>query len=180
MIQSKPPEISLRLETINFSIKQSKLGAVLIAETGDGICAVLLGDNSDILKFDLRNRFPQVRLIEAETPNSSAVTDLANDPRIEIQVPLDLHGTEFQLQVWKELIAIPVGATSSYTEIAREIGRPAAARAVATACAANSVALLVPCHRVIRNTGEISGYRWGVERKKKLLKAEAQIYHHQN
>lgn len=166
-----------RSETIHYALGQSSLGGVLVARTAKGICAVLLGEDFQMLKRDLRTRFPQAVLM----PGGMAVQDLLGRVTQLIEAPakvskprlsLDAHGTPFQRRVWDAPLEIPVGKTASYTEIARRIGAPNAVRAVAQACGANSIAVAIPCHRVVRNDGELSGYRWGVERKRTLLARE--------
>jgi AraC family transcriptional regulator of adaptative response/methylated-DNA-[protein]-cysteine methyltransferase len=162
-------------ETIRFAVAACSLGALLVAATGKGICSILLGDDPDALVRDLQDRFPQAELIGAEAAFESTVAQVVafvEAPRIGLELPLDLRGTVFQQRVWQALRAIPPGRTVGYAELAAQLGMPQGARAVAGACAANPVAVAVPCHRVVRNDGSISGYRWGVERKKTLLNRE--------
>jgi AraC family transcriptional regulator of adaptative response/methylated-DNA-[protein]-cysteine methyltransferase len=163
-------------ETIRFAVAACSLGALLVAATGKGICSILLGDDPGALVRDLQDRFPQAELIGAEAAFESTVAQVVafvEAPRIGLELPLDLRGTVFQQRVWQALRAIPAGRTVGYAELAAQLGMPQGARAVAGACAANPVAVAVPCHRVVRNDGAISGYRWGVERKKTLLEREA-------
>jgi AraC family transcriptional regulator of adaptative response/methylated-DNA-[protein]-cysteine methyltransferase len=163
-------------ETIRFAVAACSLGALLVAATGKGICSILLGDDPGALVRDLQDRFPQAELIGAEAAFESTVAQVVafvEAPRIGLELPLDLRGTVFQQRVWQALRAIPAGRTVGYAELAVQLGMPQGARAVAGACAANPVAVAVPCHRVVRNDGSISGYRWGVERKKTLLDREA-------
>lgn len=162
---------------IRFAIGSSSLGAVLVAATDVGICAILLGDDAQALLEDLQRRFPRAELAGA-LPDFDAlvgrVIALIDRPAAAADpLPLDLRGTAFQQRVWAALRAIPSGRTVSYAELARIVGAPRGARAVAGACAANPLAVVIPCHRVVRQDGDLSGYRWGVERKAALLKREA-------
>lgn len=162
--------------SIHFAVAASSLGAVLVAKTERGVCAVLLGDDPEHLVHDLQDRFPRANLIGGEQGFEELVAKvigLIERPGSALNLPLDIRGTAFQLRVWKALQQIPAGATATYTEIAHAIGMPKAVRAVAQACGANPLAVAVPCHRVVRNDGALSGYRWGVERKRKLLDREA-------
>lgn len=162
-------------ETIRFAVAACSLGAILVAATERGICAVLMGDDPEPLVRDLQDRFPKANLIGADAGFESTVAQvigLVEAPRIGLDLPLDVRGTAFQQRVWAALRAIPAGETVSYTELAQRIGAPAAVRAVAGACAANPVAVAIPCHRVVRNDGGLSGYRWGIERKAALIARE--------
>ena len=161
--------------TIRFAIGQCSLGAILVAATSVGICAILLGDDPDQLARDLQQRFPAAELIGADQgfeASVASVVGLVEAPNLGLDLPLDVRGTVFQQRVWEALRQIPSGATVSYAELAARIGLPGGARAVAGACAANPVAVAIPCHRVVRNDGALSGYRWGVERKRTLLDRE--------
>ena len=161
---------------IRFAIGQSSLGAILVAQSMRGVCAILLGDDPEVLLRDLQDRFPKAHLIGGDADFEQTVASVVGfieAPRIGLSLPLDLQGTAFQLRVWQALRGIPAGQTASYSDIAQRIGSPSAVRAVASACAANPVAVAVPCHRVLRIDGSISGYRWGVERKRALLLREA-------
>nr|WP_298682512.1 methylated-DNA--[protein]-cysteine S-methyltransferase [uncultured Dongia sp.] len=163
-------------ETIRYATGPSALGTMLLAVSQQGICALLLGDNVVELSTDLKHRFPQALLLAdnaglADQFAKAAV--LIADPAQSFTLPLDLRGTDFQHQVWQALQQIPAGETASYGEVARRIEAPQAVRAVAAACGANAVAVAVPCHRVLRGDGALSGYRWGVARKEKLLAREA-------
>jgi AraC family transcriptional regulator, regulatory protein of adaptative response / methylated-DNA-[protein]-cysteine methyltransferase len=152
------------------------LGLVLVAQSEVGVSAILIGDDRNELLRDLKERFPGASLVErydAHDPVVSEVVRCIDSPSIEFRTALDMHGSDFQLQVWTALRAIPAGATSSYTDIAIRIGRPRAVRAVAQACAANPLAVIVPCHRVLRRDGQLSGYRWGIHRKRELLARES-------
>lgn len=162
-------------EAIRFAVADCALGALLVAATGKGICCILLGEDPDALVRDLQDRFPNADLVGAERDFERTVAEVVGfveAPRIGLALPLDVRGTAFQQRVWQALREIPAGRTVGYAELAERLGMPRAARAVAGACAANPVAVAIPCHRVVRNDGAISGYRWGVERKKTLLARE--------
>ena len=161
---------------IRFAIGQCSLGAILVAATDKGICAILMGDDPDPLVRDLQDRFPHAELRGAEADFEATVARVVGfveSPGIGLDLPLDVRGTAFQQRVWQALRAIPSGQTVSYAELAERVGLPSGARAIAGACAANPVAVAIPCHRVVRQDGSISGYRWGVERKAALLKRES-------
>ncbi|WP_095153890.1 bifunctional DNA-binding transcriptional regulator/O6-methylguanine-DNA methyltransferase Ada [Pseudomonas sp. Irchel 3E13] len=160
---------------IHFAIAQCSLGAILVAQSTKGICAILLGDDPQALLQDLQDKFPKAHFIGADAAFErlvARVVGFVEAPAIGLDLPLDLRGTAFQERVWQALRDIPVGSTASYAEIAERIGSPKAVRAVAKACAANSIAVAVPCHRVVRSDGNLSGYRWGVARKQQLLERE--------
>lgn len=161
--------------TIAYTIVESPLGWLLVAATNRGICSVMLGDSTEELTDCLHHKFPRAETRRDDDYLQSQVMTLLDclagqTPRADL--PLDVQGTAFQMRVWEELRRIPRGQTVSYGELATRIGKPAAARAVARACATNPVAIITPCHRVIRGSGELSGYRWGMERKRKLLENE--------
>ncbi len=161
--------------TIRFAIAQCSLGAILVASTDVGICAILMGDDPDALARDLQDRFPKAELVGAERDYEAVVArviGLVEAPETGLDLPLDVRGTAFQQRVWQALRAIPAGRTVSYAELAALVGIRDGARAVAGACAANAIAVAIPCHRVVRNDGALSGYRWGVERKQALLERE--------
>jgi AraC family transcriptional regulator of adaptative response/methylated-DNA-[protein]-cysteine methyltransferase len=161
---------------IRFAVGQCSLGAILVAMSGKGVCAILMGEDPDGLLRDLQDRFPKARLIGAEAgfeQTVARVVGLVEAPGLGLDLPLDVRGTAFQQRVWRALQAIPAGQTASYSDIAAAIGAPRAVRAVAGACAANPLAVAIPCHRVVRTDGALSGYRWGVERKRALLAREA-------
>src|SRR5271157_3199235 len=161
---------------IHFAIGQASLGAVLVAATEKGVCGILLGDDPDALARALQDRFPRAELIGGDEKFERTVAEvvgLVEAPGQRLDLPLDIRGTAFQQRVWQALRAIPPGSTATYAEIAEAVGRPRAVRAVAQACAANPLAVAIPCHRVVRTDGDLSGYRWGVERKRKLLDLEA-------
>jgi len=161
---------------IRFAVGECSLGAILVAQTERGICAILMGDEPEPLVEDLQNRFPKAHLIGGDSAFEKLVAEVigfVEAPRLGLNLPLDIRGTAFQQRVWQALCEIPAGTTASYTEIANRIGAPKAFRAVALACAANAIAVAIPCHRVVRNDGGLSGYRWGVERKRTLLDNES-------
>ena len=163
---------------IYFGVGQCWLGAILVAATDRGICAVTLGDDPAQLVSELQDRFAQAELIggddrfEQWMATVIGAVEQCQETTAAQSLPLDLRGSAFQQRVWQALRAIPMGAPISYTELAQRIGQPAAVRAVASACAANTIAVLIPCHRVVRSDGSLSGYRWGVERKRALLARE--------
>ncbi len=162
---------------IIYAIGRSGAGRILVARTQLGICAILIGPDAAALKHDLATRFPrQTRVLASALlfDEMRQVIAFIDDPRIELDLPLDTrHGTQFQQRVWQALRTIPRGTTESYTALARRIGEPKGARAVAAAFAANAIALAIPCHRVVRANGALSGYRWGVALKQTLLEREA-------
>ena len=168
-------DTSMGPAAIRFATGRSSLGAVLVAASERGVCAILMGDDAGALAGDLAVRFPRARLIDGDAKTEAMVAEVVGAieaPRRGLDLPLAIGGTAFQRRVWQALRAIPAGATASYGEIARRIGAPGAARAVARACAANPLAVAVPCHRVVRNDGTLSGYRWGAARKRALLARE--------
>ena len=165
-------------ETIRFAVGACALGAILVAATPRGICAITLGDDPDQLVRVLQDRFPQAALAGGDAAFEAMVAQvvgLVEAPGQAFDLPLDIRGTAFQQRVWQALRAIPAGQTASYTDIAAKVGAPAAVRAVAQACAANALAVAIPCHRVVRSDGALSGYRWGVERKAALLRREGVV-----
>jgi AraC family transcriptional regulator, regulatory protein of adaptative response / methylated-DNA-[protein]-cysteine methyltransferase len=162
-------------EEIKFAVGQTSLGAILVASSKKGVAAILLGDDPHELVRNVQDRFPKAHLIGADGAYEALVARVVGfveAPGIGCDLPLDVRGTAFQQRVWQALQEIPLGETVSYTEIARRIRSPRAVRAVAGACAANSLAVAIPCHRVVRNDGSLSGYAWGVERKRALLVRE--------
>lgn len=161
--------------TIRFAVGQCSLGSILVAASDKGVCAIFLGDDPDALARNLQDRFPHAHLIGGDSAFEQLVAKvigLVENPRQGVHLPLDIRGTAFQQKVWQALTEIPLGQTATYAEIAKRIGKPAAVRAVAGACANNKIAVVIPCHRVIRTDGSLSGYRWGVARKRALLKKE--------
>ncbi|WP_104493891.1 bifunctional DNA-binding transcriptional regulator/O6-methylguanine-DNA methyltransferase Ada [Paracoccus denitrificans] len=160
---------------IRFALGQCALGAILVAQSRRGICAIALGDDPEALLRDFQDRFPAATLIGGDAEFEALVARIVGfieAPGIGLDLPLDIRGTAFQQRVWQALRQIPPGTTASYAEIARRIGEPRASRAVAQACAANPIAVAIPCHRVVRSDGALSGYRWGVARKRALLDRE--------
>ncbi len=161
---------------IRFAIGQCALGAILVAQSERGICAIALGDDPEALARELQDQFPRARLIGGDAAFEAMVAKVVGfveAPRLGLDLPLDVRGTAFQQRVWQALREIPAGATASYSDIAQRIGAPKSVRAVAQACGANALAVAIPCHRVVRSDGGLSGYRWGVERKSALLEREA-------
>ena len=162
---------------LRWRVGSCALGAVLVAASERGVCAILLGETAETLVDDLKKRFPKAELIRGDATFETLLAQVLRfieSPGIDLDVPLDVSGTAFQQRVWQVLQKIPVGNTRSYNEIAKEMGAPKSARAVAGACAANALAVAIPCHRVVRSDGALSGYRWGIERKRALLAREAQ------
>jgi AraC family transcriptional regulator of adaptative response/methylated-DNA-[protein]-cysteine methyltransferase len=152
--------------------------AILIARSDRGVCAILLDDDPDVLARDLQDTFPRANLIAGVGSFEqlvASVVGFVEAPVVGLDLPLDIRGTAFQQRVWQALREIPAGETASYSEIARRIGSPKSVRAVAQACGANTLTVAIPCHRVVKHDGTLSGYRWGVERKRALLKREAQV-----
>jgi AraC family transcriptional regulator of adaptative response/methylated-DNA-[protein]-cysteine methyltransferase len=163
---------------IRYAIGDSPLGRLLVASTDRGVCSVRLGDSDDVLAKELKQEFSAAEILLDESrlqPALAAVVDHLNDKTPRIDLPLDIRATAFQRQVWEQLQKISAGETRSYTQVAKGIGKEKAVRAVASACASNPVALVIPCHRVIREDKSLGGYRWGLERKKKLLEREARV-----
>lgn len=180
LIAITKPEIVTRVdvpnEEIRFATGECVLGIVLVAESARGVCAILLGDDANELASDLRVRFPPAKLTAGGAELERLVAQVATFlawPAIGLDVALDIRGTAFQRRVWEVLQRIPAGSTESYTDIANRIGSPKSVRAVAQACGANTLAVAIPCHRVVRSDGGLSGYRWGVARKRALLEREA-------
>ena len=162
-------------EEIRFAVGETTHGSILVASSTKGVAAILLGDDPDALARDLQDRFPKATLIGADAGYEAVVAKVVGfveSPYAGLELPLDVRGTAFQQRVWQALRDIPFGRTSSYTEVAERIGHPSATRAVASACAANKLAIAIPCHRVVRNDGALSGYAWGVERKRAILDRE--------
>jgi AraC family transcriptional regulator of adaptative response/methylated-DNA-[protein]-cysteine methyltransferase len=160
---------------IRFALGECSLGSILVAISEKGVCAISLGDNPEALIRDLQDRFPQAELIGDDSEFEqwlAQVVGFIEAPALGLDLPLDIRGTVFQQRVWLALRQIPAGQTVSYTDVARSINAPKAVRAVASACAANSLAVAIPCHRAMRSDGNLSGYRWGIERKIELLRRE--------
>lgn len=163
-------------ESIRFAVAQCSLGSILVASSEKGVCSILLGNDPHALAIDLQDRFPKAKLVGADSAYETLVAKVigfVEAPALGLDLPLDIRGTAFQQRVWQALREIPAGTTRSYSEIANTIGSPRSVRAVAGACAANAIAVAIPCHRVVRTDGNLSGYRWGVERKQALLHREA-------
>jgi AraC family transcriptional regulator of adaptative response/methylated-DNA-[protein]-cysteine methyltransferase len=161
--------------SIRYGLARTSLGWLLAAATDRGICAIAIGDSGKALVGWLREQFPRARLRKGDREFAGRVARVVafiESPRGGLDLPLDIRGTAFQRKVWEALRAIPPGKTASYAEVARRIGRPAAARAVARACASNALAVAIPCHRVVRGDGTPGGYRWGAGRKRALLERE--------
>ena len=164
-----------RGETIRYTTVKTALGWALVAATSRGICMTALGDEQAPLEADLRRRFPAALIWPADDQLkrwAERIVRFVTDPAEQPDLPLDIRGTAFQARVWRALQKVPPGRTATYTEIAAALGQPKAVRAVAAACAANKLALLVPCHRIVRQDGDLAGYRWGIARKRALLAAE--------
>lgn len=177
MTPSKYRDGGARTE-IRFAVGECSLGSILVARSERGVCAIFLGDDPDALARELQDRFRRADLVGGDCEFEqliSKVVGLVEAPAVGLDLPLDLRGTAFQQRVWRALQDVPAGSTASYTEIAKRIGMPKSVRAVAQACGANPVAVAIPCHRVVRNDGALSGYRWGVERKRALLEREARV-----
>jgi AraC family transcriptional regulator of adaptative response/methylated-DNA-[protein]-cysteine methyltransferase len=162
-------------QRIRFAVGACSLGSILVAATEVGVCAILMGDEPEPLVRDLQRRFARAELVGADSSFDAWVAQVVGFvemPQLGLDLPLDIRGTAFQQRVWQALRAIPPGATASYADIARAVGAPKASRAIAQACGANHLAVAIPCHRVVRADGSLSGYRWGVDRKRELLKRE--------
>jgi AraC family transcriptional regulator of adaptative response/methylated-DNA-[protein]-cysteine methyltransferase len=165
-------------EDMRFAVGQSSLGAILVASSAKGVASILMGEDPESLVRDLQDRFPKARLIGGDGDYEqlvARVVGFVEAPNIGLDLPLDVRGTAFQQRVWRALGEIPPGKTVSYTQIAHAIGAPTAVRAVAGACAANNLAVAIPCHRVVRNDGTLSGYAWGIDRKRALIEREAAL-----
>jgi AraC family transcriptional regulator of adaptative response/methylated-DNA-[protein]-cysteine methyltransferase len=162
---------------VRFAVGDCLLGAILVARSEKGIGAISLGDDPDGLVRELQDRLPNARLIGGDRDFEqlvARVVGFVEAPKIGLELPLDLRGSAFQERVWRALQDIPAGKTLSYAELAQRLGEPRAVRAVAQACGANAIAVAIPCHRVVKKDGAVSGYRWGVERKRALIEREAQ------
>ena len=163
-------------EVIRFAIGECSLGSILVASSLKGVCCITLGDAPELLLVDLQHRFHNAKIIGGDGSFEkliALVVGFVEAPQLGLDLPLDIRGTAFQQRVWQALRKIPSGSTASYSDIARMIGSPKSVRAVAGACAANSISLAIPCHRIVRSDGHLSGYRWGIERKRSLLAREA-------
>lgn len=172
----RPDHTPLAGTVVRFAVGTCSLGHLLVARSENGICAILLGDSAEALARDLRKRFLLARVAAGDAETEALLAQVArvvDNPRVAVDLPLDVRGTAFQRRVWQMLSTIPAGTTVSYAEVARRIGMPRSVRAVAQACGANALAVVVPCHRVVRSDGTPSGYRWGADRKRALLEREA-------
>lgn len=164
--------------TIQFAVGECSLGSILVAASDKGICAITMGDDPDELARDLQDRFPRATLTPGDARFEKVVARViafVDAPRKGLDLPLDLQGTAFQQRVWNALRSIPFGETASYLDVAKQIGSPKAVRAVASACGGNPLAVVIPCHRVVTVSGDLAGYRWGIERKRILLATERKI-----
>jgi len=164
--------------TVRFAVGECSLGSILIAQSERGVCAIFIGDDPDGLVRELQDKFPRAELLGGDADFErlvAKVVGLVESPGLGLDLPLDVRGTAFQQRVWQALREIPPGRTATYGEIAARIGAPGAVRAVAQACGANSLAVAIPCHRVVRRDGGLSGYRWGAERKRALLEREGAV-----
>jgi AraC family transcriptional regulator of adaptative response/methylated-DNA-[protein]-cysteine methyltransferase len=174
MPDASPTVVSL--DVISYAIDECALDRVLVARSATGVCAILIGAGRDELEADLAARFPRARLVANEAvvrDDLAKVIRFEDNPAEGLDLTLDMRGTPFQRRVWEKLRAIPAGRTVTYTELARWVGPLTSARAIAGAGAANAIALAIPCHRVIRSDGDLAGYRWGIERKRDLIRKEA-------
>ncbi|MBO1078662.1 bifunctional DNA-binding transcriptional regulator/O6-methylguanine-DNA methyltransferase Ada [Roseomonas haemaphysalidis] len=163
-------------EEIRFALGSCALGEILVAQSTRGLCAILLGDDAEALLAELQERFPRAVLLGGDAGFEqmvARVVGFVEAPATGLDLPLDIRGTAFQARVWQALRDIPPGQTASYAEVALRLGQPGAARAVAAACAANALAVAIPCHRVVRGDGALAGFRWGIARKRSLLEREA-------
>ncbi len=171
----RPRSEAARPTTLRFGLADSRLGRMMLAATEKGICAVRFGDDDQALEKQLRSEHPGVKIERDDSSLQPWLDEIVlhlEGRNPDLRLPLDVHGTEFQQRVWRELQSIPYGSTRSYGEVARAIGRPKAVRAVGQACGRNPVAIVVPCHRVLRGHGQLGGFYWGLERKKFLLDME--------
>ena len=173
---SSQPLATKGSDWIHYSLSHNSLGLLLLAYSQRGVCYLSMGDQLPLLESQLLNKYPQAQRLDTDTDLQKllATTNaFIETPKTQLDLALDLRGTPFQLQVWQALKGIPIGTTTTYAVIAQRLNTPNAVRAVASACAANSIALAIPCHRVITSHGTLSGYRWGVERKAELLRRES-------
>jgi AraC family transcriptional regulator of adaptative response/methylated-DNA-[protein]-cysteine methyltransferase len=160
-------------ERIQFAMGESWIGKILVAESSRGVCAILPGEDVPGMDAELRASFPMADVVLGHVDGLEKILRWITAPEAGLDLSLDIRGTDFRRRVWQAICRIPSGKTVSYGQIAGDIGRPAVMRAVARACAANRLAMVIPCHRVVRNDGGLSGYRWGTERKQRLLAREA-------
>lgn len=175
---SAATDLSSPAEILSYATSDSTFGRMLVARSAKGVCAILIDDDDDELEADLAFRFPKAKLVRNEPvvhDDLAKVIRFVDKPCEGLHLTLDMRGTPFQRSVWQKLRAIPVGRTLTYMEVARRISPLTSARAVAGACAANPIALAIPCHRVVRTNGDLAGYRWGIERKRELIRKEAMV-----
>ena len=175
-IERQSNSAAISADVLSYGVADCELGKVLVARSARGVCAILLGDKAEELVADLSSRFPQSTLVVNYSAVKSDIAEIlryVEKPANGLHLDLDMRGTPFQRRVWEKLKAISPGRTVSYMELARWINPLANPRAVANACAANPIALAIPCHRVVRASGDLAGYRWGIERKRDLLAREA-------
>ena len=166
----------MAMETITYGFGETKLGTILVAASGAGLAAIMIGDDRDRLRRELGETLPKMELVEDQTGLAAridAVEQLVEMPNAGLELPLDLRGSDLERAVWTALTRIPPGETTSYGALARSLDIPATAQEVGAACAANRLAVAIPCHRVVKADGSISGYRWGVQRKRRLINMEA-------
>ncbi len=176
LLKSKAASRLMTVDTISHATGETVFGPVLVARSAAGVCAIFIGASRSKLEVDLADRFPKAEIVANETvvrDDLAKVIRFVDKPADGLNLELDLRGTPFQRRVWETLRTIAVGATVTYSELARRIGAPNSVRAVAGACASNPLALAIPCHRVVRGDGDLASYRWGVERKRQLIKKEA-------
>jgi O-6-methylguanine DNA methyltransferase len=170
-------QLKANVEEIKFAIGKSELGTILVARSVAGVCAILIGDGAEVLKRDLAEQFTEAKLMRDDRALRSDLDKILafiKSPAKGLDLPLDIRGTSFQRRVWDALLGVRVGYTITYAALASRIGEPRAIRAVANACAANAIALAIPCHRVVRSDGALAGYRWGTERKRSMVGKEAE------
>src|ERR1700720_1932637 len=171
------PQLKANAEKIKFATGKSELGTVLVARSAAGVCAILIGAGAEVLKRDLAEEFADARLVHddrALRTDLDKILTFIKTPAKGLDLPLDIRGTPFQRRVWDALLGVRVGYKTTYAALASRIGEPHAIRAVANACAANAIALAIPCHRVVRSDGALAGYRWGAERKRRMVEKEAE------
>jgi O-6-methylguanine DNA methyltransferase len=169
---------SANAEKIKFATGKSELGTVLVARSAAGVCAILIGDGAEVLRRDLAEEFTDAKLVRddrALRTDLDKILTFIKTPAKGLDLPLDIRGTPFQRRVWDALLGVRVGYKITYAALASRIGEPHAIRAVANACAANAIALAIPCHRVLRSDGTLAGYRWGMERKRSMVEKEAEV-----
>jgi O-6-methylguanine DNA methyltransferase len=179
--ESTPTHANAAVETLSYATGECALGQMLVARSVNGVCAILMGGDQRELQADLAARFPQATLVASEAAvrvDLAKVTRFLDKPAEGLDLSLDMRGTPFQRRVWERVRSIPVGRTATYSEVARWISPLASPRAVAGACAANPIALAIPCHRVLGSNGDLTAYRWGIERKRELIRKEAMSVHY--